>query len=109
MIGQIDNSICTPGKWRRIAGNKVFTLADADHQRTAESRGDHQVGLVHRREELVLKPCGPLAYRPILQDLSGVEWRDEIDVRVVSVDHEANEFEAELIAKRSTPQYGAVD
>lgn len=53
--------------------------------------------VVRRRDDLVLKPCGPRDYRPILKTTTDLDWNDEIDVRVVAVNHETREFEAELV------------
>jgi len=51
-----------------------------------------------RRDVLVLKPCGPGGYRPIVEDMSRLRWRDRIQVRVLSVNHQAREFVAEIVA-----------
>jgi hypothetical protein len=50
-----------------------------------------------RRDDLVLKPCGPRGYRPIVEDMSRLRWRDRIQVRVLSVNHLAREFAAEVV------------
>jgi hypothetical protein len=60
--------------------------------------------VVKRRDELLLKPCGPLSYRPVLPDVTGLEWHDEVDVRVVAVHDDRKEFEAELVARRPAPE-----
>jgi hypothetical protein len=57
--------------------------------------------VVRRRDDLVLKPCGPLGYRPILPDMAGLNWNDRILIEVLTVDHEAREFTASL--KRCSP------
>jgi hypothetical protein len=46
-----------------------------------------------RRDDLALKPCGPATYRPVIEDMSRLRWRD----RVLSVNHNASEFAAELV------------
>jgi hypothetical protein len=61
-----------------------------------------RTSVVRRREEFLLKPCGPLSYRPIMKNMSGYEWREEVDVRVLSVNHESQEFEAEVVQRLST-------
>jgi hypothetical protein len=58
-----------------------------------------RTSVVRRGADLLLKPCGPLDYRPTLQDMSGCAWRDELDVRVLSVDHESREFQAEVVQR----------
>jgi hypothetical protein len=50
--------------------------------------------VVCRRDDLVLKPCGPMYYRPILKDMAGLSQGDKITVEVDSVDHVAKEFAA---------------
>ncbi len=52
---------------------------------------------VLRRDDLVLKPCGPASYRPVVEDMSRLQWRDRVQVRVVSVNHDAREFAAEIV------------
>ena len=48
-------------------------------------------------EGLVLKHCGPCSYRPILADTTAVEWKDEVIVRVTSVNHARKEMAVELV------------
>jgi hypothetical protein len=48
--------------------------------------------VVSRRGELVLKPCGPCEYRPVLPNMAGFKVKDQLDVKVLSVDHEMKEF-----------------
>ena len=60
-----------------------------------------RTSVVRRGNELLLKPCGPLDYRPRLKDISGHAWRDELDVRVLSVNHESREFEAVVVQRLS--------
>jgi hypothetical protein len=50
--------------------------------------------VVRRRDELVLKPCGPLGYRPILEDMAGLNWQDRVTVEVVAVNPQGQEFTA---------------
>jgi hypothetical protein len=59
--------------------------------------------VVRRGDALVLKPCGPLSFRPVLPDMTGLEWRDEVKVRVVRVDPLAREFQAELVSGPRLP------
>ena len=54
--------------------------------------------VVLRRDELLLKPCGPAGYRPVVADKSLLRWRDRVQLRVVSVDSAAREFLAEIVA-----------
>jgi hypothetical protein len=60
-----------------------------------------RTSVVRRGDDLLLKPCGPLGYRPRLKDMSGHAWRDELTVRVLSVNHESREFEAEVVQRSS--------
>ena len=57
--------------------------------------------VVLRRDDLVLKPCGPGSYRPIVENMSRLRWHDRVQVRVLSVNHPAREFAAEIVAARS--------
>jgi hypothetical protein len=61
-----------------------------------------RTSVVRRREEFLLKPCGPLSYRPVIKNMFGYEWREELDVRVLSVNHESQEFEAEVVQRLGT-------
>jgi Family of unknown function (DUF6386) len=54
-----------------------------------------------RRDDLVLKPCGPGSYRPVVPDMSRLRWKDRARVRVVAVNHDAREFTAEIVAVES--------
>lgn len=54
-----------------------------------------------RRDDLVLKPCGPAGYRPVIAGMSRVRWKDRVRVRVLAVDHDAREFTAEIVAVES--------
>jgi hypothetical protein len=56
--------------------------------------------VLRKRDDLVLKPCGPGSYRPIMTDMSGLDGNADIDVRVVAVKHDTREFEAELASPR---------
>jgi hypothetical protein len=51
-----------------------------------------ETAVVKRRDDLVLKPCGPRSYRPKLSDMRGLSWHDRVIVEVVRVDHQAKEF-----------------
>ncbi|MDR3616520.1 MAG: DUF6386 family protein [Candidatus Obscuribacterales bacterium] len=51
--------------------------------------------VISRRGELALKPCGPGEYRPVLQNMAGFKVKDQLDVKVLSVDHERKEFQCE--------------
>lgn len=46
---------------------------------------------------LVLRECGPFLYRPVLEDESGVKWKDRILVEVKSVDAERKRMSVKLI------------
>jgi hypothetical protein len=48
---------------------------------------------------LTLKAGDPSSYKPKLKDFSGLAWRDKISVRVLSVDHEAQTTQVELVEK----------
>jgi len=52
-----------------------------------------------RGDRLVLKPCGPLSYRPVLPSMQGLAWRDQARVKVVSVDHDAQEMVVTLVER----------
>jgi hypothetical protein len=52
-----------------------------------------------RGDKLVLKPCGPLSYRPVLPNMDGLAWRDKVRVRVASVDQDAQEMAVALVEK----------
>jgi hypothetical protein len=53
--------------------------------------------VVRRRDDLVLKPCGPIGYRPVLTTMAGLEWQQRVRLRVLAVNHEAKEFTAEVL------------
>ena len=50
---------------------------------------------------LTLNACGPCTYRASLNDYSAVQWKDEIQLRVVSVDHDSRSLVGEFIQKLS--------
>lgn len=50
---------------------------------------------------LTLKAGGPGSYKPLLQDFSGLTWRDKVSVRVLSIDHQAQTTSVELVKKLS--------
>jgi hypothetical protein len=52
--------------------------------------------VVRRRDELVLKPCGPLDYRPVLPEMGGLKCADQVLVEVAHVNHDTREFVAVL-------------
>jgi hypothetical protein len=52
--------------------------------------------VVRRREELILKPCGPPNYRPIIPLMNGLRWSQQVIVEVAQVNHETREFTAVL-------------
>ena len=62
--------------------------------------------VVRRRDDLVLKPCGPAGYRPVIHDMSTLRWRDRVRVRVLDVDHNAQEFIAEIVSAKSVEDEG---
>lgn len=55
--------------------------------------------VIRRRDELILKSCGPEDYQPYLEDYSGLGWGDEIRFRVAEVDREGRRMRAELLGK----------
>jgi hypothetical protein len=55
--------------------------------------------VIARGKERLLKPEGRWLYRPILADMSGLAWKDQVEVRVVAVDHQEKSFQAELVRK----------
>ena len=46
MVGQIDDPLRVAGQRRTVARQKMFAIADADHQRAAEPRGEQHVGIL---------------------------------------------------------------
>ncbi len=44
MIGQVDDLVGVADQRRGVAGDEVLAVADADHQRAAQPRGDDHVG-----------------------------------------------------------------
>jgi hypothetical protein len=62
--------------------------------------------VVRRRDDLVLKPCGPAGYRPVIYDMSTLRWRDRVRVRVLDVDHNAHEFIAQIVSAETMEEQG---
>ncbi|MFC2173475.1 DUF6386 family protein [Acidobacteriota bacterium] len=52
-----------------------------------------------QRSELVLNPCGPGDYQPLLDDFTGLKWRNVIRIRVVEVDQENRCMTVDVIEK----------
>ncbi len=46
---------------------------------------------------IVLRECGPLLYRPVLEDQRGVKWKDRVLVEVTGVDAEKKRTTVKLI------------
>lgn len=57
-----------------------------------------RTSVVKRVDALVLKPCGPLRFRPILKNMAGLVWHDEVEISALQV-NPAAEFEAELVKR----------
>lgn len=55
--------------------------------------------VVVRGKEKLLKPAGPLNYRPVLADMSGLAWRDQVEVRVLAVHADSQTYTVELLRK----------
>ncbi len=51
------------------------------------------------RGELCLKNCGPRDYKASLVDYVGLEWKDRIRLRVLTVNHENRELVGEFVEK----------
>jgi len=51
MIAQIDDSVGVARQRRCVTGDEVLVVADAHHQRTAESRGDDHAGIVAKHDD----------------------------------------------------------
>ena len=52
---------------------------------------------------LTLKPCGPCFYQAELVDYAPVQWRDQVRIRVDTVDHSARRFLATFVETLTTP------
>lgn len=55
--------------------------------------------VVVRGKEKLLKPAGPLNYRPVLPNMEGLAWRDQVEVRVVAVHPDTETYTVELLRK----------
>ena len=56
VIGQVDDLVRHADQRRRIAGDKMLALADADHQRAAQPGRDEHVGILAEHDR---QPVGP--------------------------------------------------
>ena len=56
MIGQINDLVGVSGQGRSVAGNQMFPLAHAHHQRAAQPRGDHHVRMIAKQNDQPIRP-----------------------------------------------------
>jgi hypothetical protein len=86
------------GEPRLFADADLNWLFPSDDRRIGPVAGMVlETTVVRRRDDLLLKPCGPMGYRPVLTSMSGLEWQQRVRLRVLAVNHDAKEFAAELL------------
>src|SRR5262245_38489316 len=57
MVGKIDDSLSMADKWRSVAGDEMFAIANANNQRTPQPRSDQYVGMLTENDCQAIGPA----------------------------------------------------